>query len=349
MYSVAEKVWLVENYKCGSLRAVCDLFHENFPESPKPAPSTLKRLIERFRATGNVSYQQKGIPKPRQSPNDVLVLAAVAQNPHVSSRAISQQGGPSQSAVVRTLKRHGFKSYHTSIHQELRPGDAELRFQFASTALEISETNPEFFESIIFTDESSFWLHTSPNCQNYRQWATSHPHSVYRGHTQYPQRLNCWAGIVANQIIGPIFIDGTLTGEKYLQMLENDISERIADLDLENELWFMHDGAPPHQYHLARDFLHTSFPLRVIGKREEPLAWPPRSPDLNPCDSFLWGHIKSTIYRANPFANLETLQGAIERCCDLLSPIQLHNVTRDFETRLRHCVAAEGDLFEHLL
>ncbi|GBN95230.1 hypothetical protein AVEN_13138-1 [Araneus ventricosus] len=27
-----------------------------------------------------------------------------------------------------------------------------------------------------------------------------------------------------------------------------------------------------------------------------PIAWPPRAPDLNPCDFFVWGHLKSLVY-----------------------------------------------------
>ena len=28
--------------------------------------------------------------------------------------------------------------------------------------------------------------------------------------------------------------------------------------------------------------------------------WPPRSPDLTPCDYFLWGHLKNKVYSTPP-------------------------------------------------
>jgi hypothetical protein len=28
--------------------------------------------------------------------------------------------------------------------------------------------------------------------------------------------------------------------------------------------------------------------------------WPPRSPDLNPCDFFFWGCLKDKVYNSNP-------------------------------------------------
>ena len=40
--------------------------------------------------------------------------------------------------------------------------------------------------------------------------------------------------------------------------------------------------------------------------------WPPRSPDLNPCDYFLWGYLKSVVYYPLPKTILE-LKANIER------------------------------------
>jgi len=37
--------------------------------------------------------------------------------------------------------------------------------------------------------------------------------------------------------------------------------------------------------------LDETFPNRGIGKGR-PTPWPPRSPDINPLDFFLWGYVK---------------------------------------------------------
>lgn len=55
------------------------------------------------------------------------------------------------------------------------------------------------------------------------------------------------------------------------------------------------DEAPPHYYQQGRNFLNTSYPRRWIGKRE-PVAWPPRSPDLNAIDFFALSHFKVMVY-----------------------------------------------------
>lgn len=351
MYSTTEKVsWVKDYYAGSSLREVCDVFQVRYPTRPKPAPTTVLRCIRRFERTGNVNEVKTGrrLP-PRTTDNALLVLAAVAHDPHTSTRAIAHDGGPSQPRVVQILHQQGFKSYHVRTTQELRPGDPEKRFEFASRALEFRDADPEFCHKIIFTDESSFGKHHSPNRQNRRMWHKGKPVNVYASRTQYPEKLNVWAGIVDHNILGPIFIDGNLTGEKYVSLLQDEVADLVEDLDFLNECWYMHDGCPAHNSRYAREFLHNSFPGCVIGSYEEPLAWPPRSPDLNPLDFFLWGHVTSTIYRTRPFSTLEALQSAIEGCLDSISPFQVADVIQNFEDRLAHCVAADGGLFEHFL
>ena len=70
----------------------------------------------------------------------------------------------------------------------------------------------------------------------------------------------------------------------------------------------MQDGAPPHFALTVREWLDNHFPGRWLGRRG-PLEWPARSPDLTPCDFFLWGWVKEEIYRRRPqtLSELETL------------------------------------------
>ncbi|KAJ4426651.1 hypothetical protein ANN_26449 [Periplaneta americana] len=60
--------------------------------------------------------------------------------------------------------------------------------------------------------------------------------------------------------------------------------------------------APRHCYGAVRDFLYTDFPDILIG-RGGPLAWPPRSPDLNPVDlltlELTLGRTEATHYKCS--------------------------------------------------
>ena len=49
-----------------------------------------------------------------------------------------------------------------------------------------------------------------------------------------------------------------------------------------------------------RDRLNAVFGNdRVIGLGHD-MEWPPRSPDLTPCDFFLWGYLKGKVFSSPP-------------------------------------------------
>ncbi len=56
------------------------------------------------------------------------------------------------------------------------------------------------------------------------------------------------------------------------------------------------DGAPAHFSKAVRSWLNENFRDRWIG-RGGPFSWAPRSLDLIPLDFFLWGLIKTNIYK----------------------------------------------------
>jgi len=36
--------------------------------------------------------------------------------------------------------------------------------------------------------------------------------------------------------------------------------------------------------------------LEIMSSRDQELEWPPYSPDLTPCDNFLWAYLKEKVY-----------------------------------------------------
>ncbi|GFW82664.1 uncharacterized protein TNCV_3492361 [Trichonephila clavipes] len=57
----------------------------------------------------------------------------------------------------------------------------------------------------------------------------------------------------------------------------------------------MQDGAPPHITRCVKDVLKHHFTEERVISRQFRHLWPPRSPDLNPCDFWLWGHLKQLV------------------------------------------------------
>jgi hypothetical protein len=111
----------------------------------------------------------------------------------------------------------------------------------------------------------------------------------------------------------------------------------------------MHDGAPPHFSRIARQYLNYHFPGKWI-RRNGPVVWAPHSPDLNPINFYLWGHIKNEVY-VTPVTNVDELWERIISTFDAIRnrPGQLERVKESMMRRLNRCVAANGQHFEHLM
>ncbi|GBN95482.1 hypothetical protein AVEN_183246-1 [Araneus ventricosus] len=70
----------------------------------------------------------------------------------------------------------------------------------------------------------------------------------------------------------------------------------------------------------VKQLLNMHFGNDRIICRHFPTAWTPRSPDLNPCDFWLWGYLKDVVY-GGPIANLDELKNRITQ--------HIHNITTE--------------------
>lgn len=74
----------------------------------------------------------------------------------------------------------------------------------------------------------------------------------------------------------------------------------ILPLELRQKMGLQQDGALPH-YSLVVPTLNQQYPENRIG-RDSALQFPPRSPDLNCMDYYLWGRLKNIAYARRPTA-----------------------------------------------
>ena len=71
------------------------------------------------------------------------------------------------------------------------------------------------------------------------------------------------------------------------------------------------------------------------------MQWPPRSRDLIAWDYFLWGNLKARVYVDIP-QNLQELKEAITKELRPIDTDLLERVMRNFEERLKQCIAENG-------
>ena len=66
------------------------------------------------------------------------------------------------------------------------------------------------------------------------------------------------------------------------------------------------------------------------------IGWPARSPDLTPCDFFLWGYLKAKVYARRP-GTIEQLE-AIRQEVAAIPPAMTCKAMDNFRERLQQCV-----------
>ena len=100
------------------------------------------------------------------------------------------------------------------------------------------------------------------------------------------RKLEVFAAITGNNvIIGPVFVDGTMTGRKFLDIINQELAPELTRrFQLQRNgraiqrVWLVQDGAPCHGTVAVRRRLQELFPGRVIGMDCD-IDWPARSPD----------------------------------------------------------------------
>ncbi|XP_076246510.1 uncharacterized protein LOC143186686 [Calliopsis andreniformis] len=202
---------------------------------------------------------------------------------------------------------------------------------------------------ILWTDEALFTKEGCFNAHNSHLWSDENPHAIRVCDTQVRWSVNVWAGICGTQIIGPYLLPDRLDGGAYKAFLQHVLPDLLEDVPLEvrRNMYYQHDGAPAHYDAQVRAYLTETFQDRWIG-RGGPVAWPPRSPDINPLDFFFWGYLKNAVYR-QPVQTPEELVAKIHAAVANISTETLEKVHNNMVRRLRALQEAEGGQFEHLL
>jgi len=237
--------------------------------------------------------------------------------------------------------------YHDQRVQHLEPGDHAQRMDFCHWI----KAHPELLSVILFSNEASFTRDGVNNLRNVHTWSHDNPHETSVTNFQRRFSVNVWCGVLGNKLIGPFVFDNNLTGNTYEAFLRNELPGLLEDIPLmiRSQMYFQHDGAPPHYTRHARDYLNESFPNRWLC-RGRPVAWPPRSADLTPLSYYLWGHMKTLVYETGVdtgAALRDRIFGAAEHIRN--HPDIIASATQYLLMRAENCIAAGGGHFEQLL
>ena len=212
------------------------------------------------------------------------------------------------------------------------------------------KAHSEMSSVILFSDEASFTRDGVNKLRKVHTWSHDNPHETSVTDFQRRFTVNVWCDVLRNKLIGHFVFDN-LTGNAYEVFLRNELPGLLEDIPLmiRRQIYFQHDGAPPHYTLHVRDYLNESYTNRWLG-RGGPIPWPPRSPNLTHLHFYIWGHMKTLVYETNVDSRAalsDRIFAAAEHIRNHLNNIG--SATQSLLMRAENCITAGGGHFEQLL
>lgn len=260
-------------------------YRNRYPERITPSTQVFTRLHQRLIETGTVEKKKREEGKRYPVEAEEHVVHTVEENPEISTRQLASESGMSQWKVRDILKENKYHPYHFMTVQALQQGDYEARQYFCRWLLMNDIEQYQFFKKILWTDEAHFTREGVFNSHNSHLWVIENPRATREKYFQRRFSINVWAGVIGDQFLGPHIFETNLNGEMYLDFLQHNLPQQLDEIEEQRrrELIFQQDGAPPHFTADVRQWLTENYPT-WIG-RGGVVAWPPRSPDLNPLNN----------------------------------------------------------------
>lgn len=217
---------------------------------------------------------------------------------------------------------------------------ANIKFCFK---LGKAKKDPNFLFNIVTGDETWCFQYDPETKRQSAEWKLPdepNPKKSRQEKSKVKTMLICFydsKGIVHREFLPP---GQTVTGVFYLGVMKRLLARirRVRPEYREPGSWrFLHDNAPSHRSNLVTDFLTRNHILTVNHS--------PYSPDLAPCDFFLFGKLHLAM-KGKRYADVATIQKATT---DILKSIHVPELKHSFELlldRANRCIEAEGDYFE---
>ena len=206
----------------------------------------------------------------------------------------------------------------------------------------------EFNERLVFSDEATFHTNGKVNRHTVRIWGEENLHTTIE-HERGSPKVNVICAISKNHVHGPFFFEGNVTGDVYLQMLQNWLmDELIAN---EHEVFiYQQDSAPPHWMLTVRYYLNDNLPRRWIGRAsgEDNVMLKCLHVHLTPGDFFLWGYMKTLVYVSPLPENVNELKQRITIALERVIQNMLHRVWEELDYQIDLCRATGDAHIEHL-
>jgi hypothetical protein len=243
-------------------------------------------------------------------------------------RIIAAVGLPVSVATLhRYLKRMDWPRKAAKRQILLSEANRQKRLEFCQDML---LKGPEYYNRIIWTDETMVKSHPNGEVTFYRAFVTDDPYIQPRIQNSFGVMF--W-GAMSRYAYGPLRVcQGTINGAEYLQLLKDVLIPEIQAAPF--QAIYQQDNAPAHKKREVMAFLNA--------QEFETLKWPPQSPDLSPIE-WVWNVLKMKIKAMNPRPRGKSaIVEVVLKLWDEFEDEMRIKIVDTFQRRLEQCVARKG-------
>nr|CAI5864484.1 unnamed protein product [Callosobruchus analis] len=251
---------------------------------------------------------RSGRPSTSRSDENVKKInALIREDRRRTIDQLCEMSGTSWSSVQRILSEdlHMRRVAAKFVPRLLTGEQRERRLRACLELQDQLKEDPEFFSKVITGDESWCYGYNPETKQQSSQWmapGSPRPKKARLVKSNLKTLLICFfdcRGVVHAELV----LSGQTVNQQFyldvLKRLREKIRKKRADLWRTGDWFFHHDNAPAHTALSIRQFLTKN--------GMTPIVHPPYSPDLAPCDFFLFPRLKRDM-KGKRFATVEEVK-----------------------------------------
>ena len=249
--------------------------------------STVYRTVTKLGAGGDASRStHKRRSDVKRSPRFLAGLKrSILSNPKTPLKKLARARHVSSRTIRRAVNRDlGMRSYVRRRRNLLTEKAKETRKERAPGLLRHLKTRGHHVT--VFVDEKNFTVDEVTNRQNSRVIATSPAEVPPVLESKHPASVMVFGAVAGDgRVMPPHFVPAGLRigTTEYLGILEEVLIPWLEQYYSLEDVVLIQDSAQAHTAQQVQDLLRRKIPKFVPKEK-----WPPSSPDLNPCDYWLW-------------------------------------------------------------